>query len=73
MLVKGARLYFLITMGTLLLLNVPMHPLPVIVKTTCKLESDPALVTNDWFILAAFGLFLCLLSHPETLLFIEII
>ena len=50
-LVQGARLHLLVTVGTLLLLNVPVHPLSVVVKPTCKLESNTTLIADYWFIL----------------------
>ena len=53
-LVQGASLHLLVTVRTLLLLNVPMHPLSVVVKATCKLESNTALIANYWFVLISF-------------------
>ena len=56
-LIQGARLHLLVTVGTLLLFSVPVHPLSVVVKATRKLECDTALIADYWFILIPFCLF----------------
>ena len=41
MLLKCARLYLFSSLRTLLLLTIPMHYLPVVVKTTSKFNDTP--------------------------------